>query len=101
MKQGFHEDGLASAVDVVNVKLMTLDLAVDIARAAVEACRKDGYQVSVVVVDRSHKMREGLFRALRRSRGVIRRELIRRRQKARKALAVAQAEVMANGAYTT
>ena len=41
------------AVDVVNVKLMTLDLAVDIAQAAVEACRKDGYQVSVVVVDRS------------------------------------------------
>ena len=43
----------AAAVDVVNVKLMTLDLAVDIAQAAVEACRKDGYQVSVVVVDRS------------------------------------------------
>ena len=43
----------AVAVDVVNVKLMTLDLAVDIAQAAVEACRKDGYQVSVVVVDRS------------------------------------------------
>lgn len=43
----------AAAVDVVNVKLMTLDLAVDIAEAAVEACRKDGYQVSVVVVDRS------------------------------------------------
>ena len=33
----------AVAVDVVNVKLMTLDLAVDIAQAAVEACRKDGY----------------------------------------------------------
>ena len=43
----------AAAVDVVNVKLMTLELAVDIAQAAVEACRKDGYQVSVVVVDRS------------------------------------------------
>jgi hypothetical protein len=55
----------------------------------------------IVVVDRSHKLREGLFRALRRSRGVIRRELIRRRQKARRALGIAQAEVMANGAYTT
>jgi uncharacterized protein GlcG (DUF336 family) len=43
----------ATAADVVNVKLMTLELAVDIAQAAVEACREDGYQVSVVVVDRS------------------------------------------------
>lgn len=41
------------AADVVNVKLMTLELAVDIAQAAIDACRKDGYQVSVVVVDRS------------------------------------------------
>jgi ribosome-associated translation inhibitor RaiA len=38
----------------------------------------------VVVVDRSGKMRESLFRALRRSRSVIRRELTRRRQRARK-----------------
>ena len=43
----------AVAGDVVNVKLMTLELARDIATGAVEACRKDGYQVSVVVVDRS------------------------------------------------
>ncbi len=43
----------ATAIDVVNVKLMTLDLAVDIARGAVESCREDGYQVSVVVVDRA------------------------------------------------
>lgn len=41
------------AADVVNVKLMTLELAVDIAQSAIDACRKDGYQVSVVVVDRS------------------------------------------------
>lgn len=41
------------AADVVNVKLMTLELAVDIAQAAIDACRKDGYQISVVVVDRS------------------------------------------------
>ncbi len=39
----------------------------------------------VVVVDRGSKMRESLFRALRRSRTVIRRELIRRRQRARRA----------------
>ena len=43
----------AVAGDVVNVKLMTLELARDIATGAVDACRKDGYQVSVVVVDRS------------------------------------------------
>ena len=43
----------AAAEDVIAVKLMTLELARDIASAAVDACRKDGYQVSVVVVDRS------------------------------------------------
>lgn len=37
----------------------------------------------VVVVDRSTKMLESLFGALRRSRSVIRRELVRRRQRAR------------------
>ena len=41
------------AGDVVNVKLMTLELARDIAQGAIDACRKDGYQVSVVVADRS------------------------------------------------
>lgn len=41
------------AGDVVDVKLMTLELARDIAQGAIDACRKDGYQVSVVVVDRS------------------------------------------------
>jgi uncharacterized protein GlcG (DUF336 family) len=43
----------AVAGDVINVKLMTLELARDIAQGAIDACRKDGYQVSVVVVDRS------------------------------------------------
>ena len=43
----------AIAGDVVSVKLMTLELARDIAQGAIDACRKDGYQVSVVVVDRS------------------------------------------------
>jgi uncharacterized protein GlcG (DUF336 family) len=41
------------AEDVIGVKAMSLELARDIARGAVEACRKEGYQVSVVVVDRS------------------------------------------------
>ena len=41
------------ATDVVNVRLMTLDLAVDIAQGAIDACRENGYQISVVVLDRS------------------------------------------------
>lgn len=43
----------AVAADVVSVKAMSLEVARDIAQAAVEACREDGYQVSAVVVDRS------------------------------------------------
>jgi len=43
----------ALAVDTVSTRLMTLPLATDIARAAVEACTRAGYQVSAVVVDRS------------------------------------------------
>ena len=45
----------------------------------------------IVVVDRSNTMREGLLRALRRSRSVIRRELTRRRQRARKVAFTARA----------
>jgi len=45
--------GLANAEGLVQTKLLSLDLARSIADAAIEACRKDGYQVSVVVVDRS------------------------------------------------
>lgn len=41
------------ADDTVTTRLMTLPLAADIARAAVEACAKAGYQASAVVVDRS------------------------------------------------
>ncbi len=43
------------AADVISVKLMTLEIARDIAQGAIDACRKDGYQVSVVVVDRSSR----------------------------------------------
>lgn len=45
--------GAAMAADTVTVKRMTMELAADVARAAVEDCRKRGYQVSAVVVDRS------------------------------------------------
>lgn len=41
------------ASDVIGARLMSLELANDIAMAAVKACRETGYQVSVVVVDRS------------------------------------------------
>lgn len=41
------------AQDVIQTRLMGLELANDIALAAVQACREAGYQVSVVVVDRS------------------------------------------------
>ncbi len=44
------------AEDVVPARLMGLDLARDIAQGAIDACRKDGYQVSVVVVDRSGRV---------------------------------------------
>ncbi|MDR9437674.1 MAG: heme-binding protein, partial [Thiohalophilus sp.] len=39
------------ASEVVNVKRITMDLAAEIADAAVKACREKGYQVSAVVVD--------------------------------------------------
>lgn len=42
----------AIAEDIITVKKMTLELANDVAREAVLACRKKGYQVSAVVVDR-------------------------------------------------
>ncbi len=45
--------GPVRSQDVVTVKLLTLELARDIAWAALEACRKEGYQVAVVVVDRA------------------------------------------------
>lgn len=41
------------ASEVVNVKRITMDLAAEIADAAVRACREKGYQVSAVVVDRN------------------------------------------------
>jgi uncharacterized protein GlcG (DUF336 family) len=46
-----------------SVKSMTPETALTAARAALEHCRKEGYQVSVAVVDRS-----GLLQALLRDR---------------------------------
>jgi len=43
----------APAADVLNTKLMTLDLARDIANATLQDCRKKGYNTAIVVVDRS------------------------------------------------
>ena len=45
--------GPLQAADLVPTRLLGLDLARDIATAAVEACRKDGFQIAVVVSDRS------------------------------------------------
>jgi len=44
---------LAMATDVVTIERMSLDLATEIAKRSVEACRAQGYWVSAVVVDRS------------------------------------------------
>lgn len=41
------------AADVLNTKIMTLDLARDVANKTLESCRKQGYNTAVVVVDRS------------------------------------------------
>lgn len=43
----------AVAEDVISVRRMSMDLAADIAKQTVLACRKKGYQISVVVVDRN------------------------------------------------
>lgn len=40
-------------VDAINVKQIGLDLANDLAKSAILACREGGYNVSVVVVDRA------------------------------------------------
>ena len=44
---------LTCPADVVSARLMTLELARDIAWNVIDACRKEGHQVSVVVTDRS------------------------------------------------
>jgi uncharacterized protein GlcG (DUF336 family) len=43
----------SAVAELLTTKLLSLDMARDIATAAIAACRKDGYQVSVVVTDRA------------------------------------------------
>ena len=43
----------AAAKDVIQLRTVSLELARDLAQAAVEACREQGYQVSAVVVNRA------------------------------------------------
>ena len=50
----------AYSADVVTTKNIGMELARDIASAAVKACNKMGYQVSAVVVDRSATLRAAL-----------------------------------------
>ncbi len=46
-----------SANDAYSIKNIGLDLATDIAAEAIKECRKQGYQVSAVVVDRNGLLR--------------------------------------------
>ncbi len=50
----------AGAADLISVKRISLEIAQKAATEAVEACRADGYQVSVVVVDRAGTMQVAL-----------------------------------------
>ena len=56
----FLSASLAMALDVVNEKNIGMELARDIANEAVLACRKQGYHVSAVVVDRHGLVRAAL-----------------------------------------
>ena len=48
------------AIDVINQKNIALDLANDLAKISVEKCRKKGYQVSSVIVDRHANLRTAM-----------------------------------------
>lgn len=50
----------AFAEDVVTAKIIGMDLARDIVNATVKECRKMGYQVAAVVVDRGGNMKAAL-----------------------------------------
>jgi uncharacterized protein GlcG (DUF336 family) len=51
---------MAAQPDMLPVKQISLELARDIAMDAVEACRKDGFNVSVVVLDRAGNVQVAL-----------------------------------------
>lgn len=48
------------ATDIVPVKQISLELAQTIAMKSIEACRKDGYNLSAVVLDRSGSLQVAL-----------------------------------------
>lgn len=50
----------AVAEDIINVRRMTMELAVEIANGSVMACRAEGYQVSAVVVDRTGNLQAAM-----------------------------------------
>lgn len=52
--------GTGLAEDILSVKTIGMELARDIASAAVLACREQGYQVSAVVVDRNGNVRAAI-----------------------------------------
>lgn len=56
----FGFTAFASAADVVALRQLSLELATDIAQAAMRQCRKGGYHVSVVVVDRGGAVQAAL-----------------------------------------
>jgi len=51
---------LAAQPDILPVKQIGLELARDIAMASIEACRKQGYNVSAVVLDRAGNVQVAL-----------------------------------------
>ena len=53
-------NAIAAPVDVIPVKQIGLEMARDIAMGSVEACRKDGYNVSAVVLDRAGNVQAAL-----------------------------------------
>ena len=51
---------MAAQPDMIPVKQIGLELARDIAMASIEACRKQGYNVSAVVLDRAGNVQAAL-----------------------------------------
>lgn len=83
----------ARADDVIDTRLMSLELAADIATAAVAACREMGYQVSAVVVDRGG-IDQVVMRDVHASRFTT--EIARRKANAVVLSAVSTAEFLRN-----
>ena len=50
----------AAPIDLLPVKQLGMELARDIATQSIEACRKDGYNVSAVVLDRAGNVQAAL-----------------------------------------